>query len=67
MVSDPELSKMLPFEVVVPEALELVIVQWPDKFIDGMTVPPPPQPDKNIASIRNKTTKKYFLFISKSP
>jgi hypothetical protein len=56
-VSEPELSTILHFEVVVPEALELVIVQLPVKFVEGMTAPPPLQPDKNIANTKNKITK----------
>jgi len=60
-VSEPELSTMLHFEVVVPEALELVIVQLPDKFIEGVTTPP--QLAKNTVNIKTKTNIKYFLFI----
>jgi hypothetical protein len=74
MVSDPELSTILHFEVVVAPILFIglfvavtifVIVQLPVKFVEGVTTPP--QPDKNIANIKNKTTKKTFLFIFKIP
>ena len=46
----------------VPEvgvAVKLAVGDW--LVVMGGVVPPPLQPDKNIANVRNKTTKKYFL------
>jgi hypothetical protein len=50
---------------VTLEVLVLVIVQLPDKLVEGVITPL--QPDKNIANIKIKTIEIYFFFISLSP
>jgi len=47
----------------IPEvglAVKLAVGDW--LVVMGGVVTPPLQPDKNIVNVRNKTTKKYFLF-----